>query len=496
MGLVGLLVLVGCGGAEESASIDPLVIETTAGAIRGEAVDGLRVFRGVPYAAPPLGSLRWRPPQAHAQWADTRETISYGAACHQVPGGLGDPGLTSEDCLTLNIWAHADDQTRPVMVWIHGGGHDIGRSSDPMFDGPIFATDTDTVFVSINFRLGAFANLASPMHQAEEGANNLGIRDQAFALQWVADNIAAFGGDPGQVTVFGESAGGEAVCHLMAAPSAEGLLHRGIIQSGGGCYGLASYAEQIDRSQPIIDTLACTDMACLRELSATSIIDAQAQITDVFSGMNAMGPSEDGSFLVGSYWDRLTAGSAPALPIMTGANADEMALFLLASPTDMAAYEEEMAGFGANAEAMGALYPATTDDEAKEAIIAAGSDLAFICPAWAFAEHAMALAPIWLYHFDAYPTGLASIGAAHGVELFLLFGTYGGEITETELALGSDMRAAWGTFAHGQDPAPPMAWQPYDANSPSIGLFEAPPSVVDGIRDGRCEALRDLNLIP
>ena len=493
----GLLLLISCGGSEDSDTVvvDPLVRQTQAGPVRGEPVGDLLVFRSIPYALAPEGDRRWRPPEPMSPWEGVRDALTYGPACWQLQGALGDPGEMSEDCLHLNVWTHGDDQTRPVMVWIHGGGMDIGRNSDPMFEGEVFTTDTDTVYVSINYRLGAWANLPTDLLDAEPDSTNLGIRDQVAALQWVQANIAAFGGDPDNVTLFGESAGGTSICALLASAEAEGLFHRGIIQSGGACHGLKDQEDAKADAAPIVEALGCTDAACLRGKTPQEILDAQSLIADDFGGMTPLNPTIDGSFLKGNYWDRLAAGQSPALPVMTGANADEMALFLLGVPTGLDAWNAFKDALGVDPEVLDALYPATTDAEAKEALIALQSDLVFICPALRFAEHGGAYTDVWMYLFDSHPEDLASLGAAHGLELFLLFDTFDGVMGDGPSALGAEMRTVWGGFAHSGGTQTVPGWAPYATDDPSIALFAEGTSVVEEIREGRCETLRSLGLV-
>ncbi|MBU3969807.1 MAG: carboxylesterase family protein, partial [Alphaproteobacteria bacterium] len=217
-------------------------VETAQGGIVGRRADGVASFKGLPYAAPPVGPLRWRPPQRPAAWTGERDAGQVGAICIQPPSN-GDPGVgplpMSEDCLTLNVWTPEARGTEPlpVMVWIHGGGYNNGSGTAALYDGARLAK-RGVVVVTINYRLGRLGFFDHPALASEravgEPAANYGVMDQIAALEWVRDNAAAFGGDPGNVTIFGESAGGAAVTQLMVAPSARGLFHRAVVQSGMG----------------------------------------------------------------------------------------------------------------------------------------------------------------------------------------------------------------------------------------------------------------------
>src|SRR5881227_538669 len=209
------------------------IVETTSGTVRGREKNGIQDFRGIPYAAPPVGELRFRPPQPVEPWNGVRDATAFGPMAMQTQGAMetmfgAPPRPMSEDCLTLNVWTPGlDDARRPVMVWIHGGGFLFGTGATPWYDGRSFARD-DIVLVTINYRLGAFGFLHI------DGQGNNGILDQVAALEWVRDNIAAFGGDPGNVTAFGESAGAMSVGTLLGLPAAKGLFVKAIPESGAG----------------------------------------------------------------------------------------------------------------------------------------------------------------------------------------------------------------------------------------------------------------------
>ena len=264
-------------------------IKITSGLITGQSVEkmeDIQVYKGIPYAAPPVGPLRWKAPQPVIPWAGVRVCTQYGPPCPQrklPPPFDRDYGKTSEDCLTLNVWSGArnPNERRPVMVWIHGGGFYGGSASQPDFDGRVLARE-GVVVVTINYRLGVFGFLAHPELTKEsehQVSGNYGLLDQIAALRWVKDNIAAFGGDPNRVTIFGESGGARSVCFLMVSPLAKGLFHRAIVQSGSLYRGIGHLKKSHDGLPPmemegvrIAKQLGCTTLKELRQKKAEEII--------------------------------------------------------------------------------------------------------------------------------------------------------------------------------------------------------------------------------
>ena len=235
--LFAIAVALSCAIAALAATAAPIA-GTDAGPVIGASADGVLIFEGIPYAAPPIGALRWRPPQPVEPWTQPRDATKFGAACPQPTrrDRGGGPGATDESCLFLNVWTKALDGKRPVMVWIHGGAFRLGSGSSPIYDGTRFA-QRGVVLVTLNYRLGRFGVFAHPALAAanpQDAQGNYALMDQATALAWVKANIAGFGGDPDNVTVFGESAGGASVLHLLTSPKAAGLFQKAIIESGGG----------------------------------------------------------------------------------------------------------------------------------------------------------------------------------------------------------------------------------------------------------------------
>jgi para-nitrobenzyl esterase len=311
-------------------------VTTTAGQVRGiEHGDGLR-FAGIPFAAPPVGDLRWAPPAPVEPWDGVRDAKAFGATALQNPDMLTAflgmvPEPQDEDCLFLNVRTPAsDDARRPVMVWIHGGAFIFGSGSSPLYDGTPIVDGGDVVLVTVNYRLGAFGFLELGWVDDEvAGSGNVGLMDQVAALEWVRDNIAAFGGDPGNVTIFGESAGAMSVTSLLAAESAKGLFHKAIAQSGAA-QAIATPAQAESSARSVVEGLGVSTLAELRALTPEQILDVQGQLMiQAFTnpeplleaGVSAglpFRPVSDGHFLPSSVLAAIRGGSAGGVPVMTG----------------------------------------------------------------------------------------------------------------------------------------------------------------------------------
>ncbi|HJL00411.1 MAG TPA: carboxylesterase family protein [Polyangiaceae bacterium LLY-WYZ-15_(1-7)] len=486
---------------------------TEGGALVGALEDGVRVWRGIPYAAPPVGELRFRPPRPHPGWEGWREATANGPICPQRERD-GTAPVGEEDCLTLQVFAPASEGPHPVMVWIHGGGFVQGAGSLPLYDGHALVQRGDVVVVTLNYRVGALGFLASEelVAESEAGvAGNMGLRDQVLALEWVRRNIGAFGGDPDAVTIFGESAGGVSVCALLGAPAAEGLFDRAIVQSGGGCYGwplldgttLTEPVSALERGAEITAAAGCADeadpLACLRALDAEALVEATWMASSSGLGLPDVGPTVDGDLLPAETWDRFGDGSAPDKPILIGSNADEAKTFVAAVPVPTAMAYEDLVRRTVPlfADELLALYPASDFASPKAAYEALYSDLAFICPANAFAAQAAGgSAPSRAYHFTHTLTGAAALGAFHGLEIFYVFDNLAELPRYTpvpaDAALVTTMQDAWLAFARGEDPA---GWPAFDPAAPSYRIFTEPATTASEVREGRCAELEALGLV-
>lgn len=475
---VGLaLVLALMLGAGSARAAPAPVVSAPAGAVRGEAIGGLNVFKGVPFAAPPTGQRRWRPPAALAPWTGVREAKDFGPACLQPrmpPGGIYASELPqlSEDCLTLNVWAPKDARGAPVMVWIHGGSLTTGSSRESMYDGAALAR-RGIVVVSINYRLGVLGYLAHPELSAESPdgvSGNYGLLDQIAALTWVKRNIAAFGGDPAAVTIAGESAGGLSVMYLMASPLARGLFSRAVLQSA---YMISTPELKAKRfglepaeaaGARLAGQLGAADLAALRALDAVALVDAAPK-----AGFAAFG-AVDGKVLPRQLVETFDRGEQAPVPVLVGFNEGEIrSLRRLAppKPAGAEAYEREIrARYGDLAEDFLRLYPAGDLDGS---VIATTRDALYGWTAERLARKQTEIGqPAFLYLFDhGYPAAdEKGLHAFHAAEIPYVFGTHDRTPagwpkppqTSTETRLGEAIQGYWAGFV--KTGAPAAAGQP------------------------------------
>lgn len=496
------------------------VVATREGLVQGQVgSDGRRQFLGIPHVAAPVGALRWRAPQPAPSRPQVFAAQALGASCPQRAVGEGffpsELGVIDEDCLRLNVWTPAPDGApKPVMVWIHGGGLTQGSAAERRADGGPFydgarLSDDGVVMVSINYRLGplgyaAFREFAgeAPDHPT---AGNYGLLDQIAALRWVRDNIAAFGGDPARVTIFGESAGGVSVCALMASPLASGLFHRAIIQSGNcrrSLAGLDTASGNQEAGYPqgerIVATLGCAAAAdrraCLRAQPWSRLIEVlQPTVGFGRSGEN-FGLLLDQHSLTQTPGLAMEAGTAAAVPLIVGVNADEYTTLLApeSRPSTVAAYEALVrSSFPTIAPLVLAQYPASAYPAPWYAWADLLDDLNFACPARLAAErHATRGRPAWRYIYThIYANATAPLGAFHGGELGFLFGPAPGA-TAAEVALSATMQRYWTRFAGTGDPSGGVdpAW-PARTPTQDLGLELSGPRVgrLDDYRRSQCE---------
>jgi len=449
------------------APADPIRVDS--GRISGVASGDVRVYKGIPFAAAPVGKLRWRPPQPVEPWEGVRRCTEFGPWCPQPKPVLGkELGPTSEDCLYLNVWtpAKSPDAKLPVMVWIHGGGHTTGSGAASFYEGTRLARQ-GVVVVTINYRLGPFGYLAHPLlsKESERGVSgNYGMLDQIAALRWVQRNIASFGGDPGCVTIFGESAGAVSTCRLMVSQLAKGLFHRAIAQSGGAhgrnrhlrktWYGMEPMEKVGER---IAAALGCDQaddvLAALRATSAEALLKATNPAQGLFGKGTRFGPVIDGWALPDDPVDLWQAGKQHDVPFMAGSNADEGSIFLRQLPIRrVLGYKLTVRMmFRERADDVLALFPVTRDDEVQAAASRLVGVSAFVAPMrWLARSMAKVDAPGYLYHFTRAPqSGLAKpYGAFHGLEIGYVFGTLKPALgpTPRDWELSKAMSACW---AHG-----------------------------------------------
>jgi para-nitrobenzyl esterase len=422
------------------------------GLIAGDKKD-VHVYKGIPYAAPPVGERRWKPPQPVSPWSGVRDCFEFGAACPQkVPAIFASiPEMAirapySEDCLFVNVWtpAQRNSDKLPVLYWIHGGGYIMGAASQPLYDGEELAR-LGCVVVSINYRLALFGFLTHPaltQESSDKVSGNYGLLDQIEGLRWVKRNIAAFGGDPDRVTIFGESAGGGSVLCLMVAPQAKGLFHGAVAQSAP-VMNLARLreappgqktAEQIGQSLIAACGLETTaDAKQMRQLDAKALTQSAPGEPGLGAPLRLrplslrVGPIVDGHVIPDQPNALFAAGREHAVPLIVGNTRDEMALMLMGAkwPADQAAYLQKLKeDFGDLAESVAKAYPAQDAKQIRSAVIQLSSDLSFVSETRHIARtHAAAGQKTFRYQFSRGTNRgfLQSLGAHHAAELAYLF---------------------------------------------------------------------------
>ena len=428
-----------------------LIVDTTAGKLRGlEIDDGILGWRGIPFAAPPVGPLRFRPPEPVEPWTGVRDATAYGAPAiqPQLPAAMPRPGPelppSSEDCLFLNVTAPADAERRPVLVWLHGGGYQLGTGTDMAEDGSSFARSHDLVVVTLNHRLGALGFLAVP---GEQATGAFGLHDQVAALRWVRDNIAAFGGDPEQVTIYGLSAGAKSVANLMASPLARGLFARAASSSGGAEH-VATPVQAAMITARFLSELGVAPRR-LREVSAADILAAQSETGQAVRATWLWRPAIDGVALTARPLDAIAAGSAAGVPLLIQHCVEECLLYSLMDPAVADEADQVLETyFGPDGRdeiftAYRAARPELDDNALRLTIM---TDERYAIPTTRMADAQSAHAPVYRSRFDGPATDplLAALGELPGVH-----GMDGRQIwTGT-----GQLHDAWGSFAATGTPA-------------------------------------------
>lgn len=495
---------------------EPGIITIDAGQIAGAASPlgaDVWIYRGIPFAAPPVGNLRWRPPQPVAGWEGVRDATAAAPACIQgrLPAGVGsfyDAGVDemAEDCLYLNVWSAAQPgEGAPVLVWIHGGGLTIGNGADTSYDGTALA-ERGAVVVTINYRLGALGYLAHPLLSAESdhgASGNYGTLDQVAALGWVQRNIAAFGGDPDRVAIFGESAGSWSVSHMMATPLAHGLFQAAIGQSGGG-FGASGRArpraEAEMAGQRFAETLVGTDvepsLAAMRSASADDLLGVP---------LPGAGATVDGWVFPDTIYNIFAEGKQHDVPVLIGSNADEGTMFTPPSMTPAAYQEGVRRQYGDLADDFLTTYPAQTEEEAWTSQVDIFTDATF---GWEMRTWARLMdtvpAPAYLYFFSRVPPApegdaFGHYGAYHTAEIPYVFDNFGvsaslhadRDYDETDRELSNTLASYWVNFAATGDPngAGLPEWTAFDADADEALEIGDTIQMRRGIRQARLDLL-------
>ncbi|WP_081864822.1 carboxylesterase/lipase family protein [Chondromyces apiculatus] len=487
----------------------PLRITTDKGEVEGALVGTTRTFLGIPFAAPPTGDLRWKPPAPAEPWAETLKATARGAFCPQISPAGSSEGTQAEDCLTVNVWTpeRPASEAVPVMVWIHGGGFLFGSGGEAAYDGQKLSEATGAVVVTLNYRLGPLGFLSLPELSAEDTEHSAsgayGIEDQRAALEWVKANIAAFGGDPGRVTLFGESAGGASVCIHLTSPRSRGLFQRAILESGP-CDLRSDQASAQEQGALLVEALGCQGapdvLACLREVPAEEVLSALPASVG-FSMEGAWQPVIDGWNIPASPAARLASGDFERVPTIVGANADEATLIdLLGGGIDIpdeeafaALMDQFVPGQG---EAVVARYPSATYGSAKAAALAALGDAAFVCPTRKMARDLSAGGTsTYLYHFTYAPPNAAidGLGAFHSAEVNFVFGNPSQLLPqpfdEEERSLSAAVMGYWSGLAESGEPGTQqgVTWPRYDAASDEALILDLDLATETGVRKDLCD---------
>jgi para-nitrobenzyl esterase len=477
----------------------PLRVES--GLVQGTMEDGVTVYKAIPFAAPPLGDLRWRPPQAPVAWSGVRNAVQFAPACMQVPivfEELGmDPVTTNEDCLYLNVWTPAKSASEKlaVMVWIYGGGFTTGGTSFSLYDGVHFAKK-GVILVSLAYRLGAFGFMAHPELTTEQGGHsgNYGLLDQIAGLQWVKRNIAAFGGDPSRITIFGESAGGISVSMLSASPLAKGLFRSAISESGGnfapehqtgteGGENMDSLATAEKQGTSFLTKLGVVSVAAARKKSAEEIQKNSPP------GLGTAWPTFDGYVLLGDQYKLYEANRYNDTPVLIGTNADEGALLVPFAKAD--AYQKSIhTSYGEYADKILTAYPGGTDAHALRSSRDLFRDTAFAWPTWTWArlQAKTGKGKVYVYYFShrpPYPNTpqFKDWGASHGGEIAFVFGNFTRAMpaSASDRAVSDEISSYWVNFAKKGDPNGKglPRWPAFNNTSGQVMNLDEPSKPID-----------------
>jgi para-nitrobenzyl esterase len=471
------------------------VVHTDKGAVEGVSkTPGVEAFLGIPFSAPPVGDLRWHAPQPTAPWQGVRQANAYSKDCIQEPQayapGPGFNNPTSEDCLYLNIWRPIGTSAKPlpVMVWIYGGAWIMGAGSFPSYDGTEFAKD-GVILVNFNYRLGRLGTFALPelsREQAGQPLANYGLMDQIAALKWVKANIAAFGGDPANVTIFGESAGAASVNFLMTSPLARGLFAKAISESGGAGAHMQTLATAEKADKAWTEKIHATSLMALRALPADKIWDGPATAP--------VPPIIDGKVIVASTDEAFAKGLAVKIPYIVGSNSREESLIRWLPEAD----ERWFAGLGDTGPRLLALYTADGTDR-KLALGKLWGEAAMTAPARARARALAAEgAKTWLYRYAYVPDAAQGSvsGAGHDSEMEMVFKNpdmrWKAKWSDADAAMARTMNTYWVNFARTGDPngAGLPSWPAYNvANDSLLNFDRGGPSALSGFAKLRLDAI-------
>lgn len=520
---LSLLAILSACGSGQGDSVDDTItdaIPTDHGSVSGFQDQQTMAYLGIPFAAPPVGPLRWQPPTEPKIWQGTRQATAFSPPCPQVDDNGAVIG--NEDCLYLNVWkplAASAGANLPVMVFVHGGGNTQGSASKlldgfPLYDGQRLAERGQVVVVTLQYRLGALGFLVHPALAAENPqrvSGNYGLLDQIAALGWVQRNIRAFGGDPSRVLLFGQSAGALDTCMLVTSPLARGLFSRALMESGS-C-NAKSAAERANEGELLVAAVGCgrsaNPTACLRQLNAATLVRAvdTSPVSSLGIVTTVFGPNVDGYVLPVAPIDALDSGQHNPVSFVIGANADETSTFGI--PITLTEDEYQLAVQTvfdpSQTDAVLAQYPVNAYGSPRDALVAATTDAQFVCPARRIARSAAnhQNPPVFRYFFTHglnNPAGGFS-EAGHGVDLLFVFQQMGVDPsyspTAEDQALESAMLGYWTRFAATGDPNGGQAinWPQYAADADPYLELATPIRSGTGVRTAQCDFWDGLNVL-
>ncbi|NLT65919.1 MAG: carboxylesterase family protein [Acidobacteria bacterium] len=465
--------------------------KVTGGKVQGIVEDGISIFKGIPFAAPPVGELRWKAPQPVKGWPGIRMAEAFAPGCVQDTGMakmMGAPVSVSEDCLYLNVWTPARSvrEKYPVIVWIYGGGFSGGMTSVPMYDGKKLA-QKGAVVISIAYRVGPFGFLAHPelSRESGKGSGNYGLQDMIAGLKWVKANAEKFGGDSKRVTIFGHSAGGMAVSMLSASPAAKGLFHHAISMSGGS-FAPPRIADEAGQMVPSLKLAESQGEAFLKKLGANDIKAARALSADeIHKGLTGFSegrfwPVADANILPGDQYELYLAGRFNDTSILIGTTSDEAGTFS-PKPVTAAEFEKQVrANYGPQAEAILKAYPHSNDAEATRSSKGLMRENTFAWHTWAWAklQSQKGKGKAYVYFFDRH-TAATPDGAGHGTDVPYAFQTLTGAPAKEDAALSDMISSYLVNFAGTGDPNGEglPEWPSFSESDQKVMFFDEQPSV-------------------
>lgn len=464
-------------------------VRVTGGTVQGVVSNGLSVFKGIPFAAPPVGDRRWRAPAPVQPWKGVKKADAFALACMQPENSQGNTAPVGEDCLYLNVWTPAEKAGAniPVLVWIHGGGFSGGSTSIPMYDGTGFA-EKGLVFVSIAYRVGPFGFLAHPelSRESGRGSGDYGMADMIAGLRWVKQNISRFGGDPANVTIFGHSAGGMAVNMLAVSPRASGLFTRVICMSGGSFAPLQTASRNVpglgipalklaeSQGEEFLQKLGVADIEAARALSAAAI---QKNARGGPDGIRFR-PVADGYIIPGDLYSLYTARRFRGVPVLVGNTSNELGAFMGGRDMTAAKFEQQVKSqYGPHADDILGVYPHATDAEAARSAIELSRDSTFGWSTWTWSrlQSEKANGTAFEYYFDYHAPD--ADGAGHGSDVpfaFQTLATRRGEPGPEDKKLSEIISSYWSNFAKTGDPNGPglPEWPAFTKRDQKVMVFD------------------------